>query len=277
MNKKLILISLLLVAVLFLGGCSLLQDDTKGVRITNVLPAECTQLKCTTNQVVCELDDGRKVCSASETACSNGDKIGGGNYGMGGTVLRSCSTASSPGGGGGESTQTKDSCQICIEQGKAYCTVDTEVGQCDKPDFDAGIGLGNFNKTCGSFGGKLVFFKEKCPGYQADTAPPTTPSAKPTGDWQVIAIGENDFSAVNPDTRQVVVVENYGTNEQKVSMYDPTSREWWNSESIGEGESSCMDFCSTQKPINLNIGTGGMPVCPGPCQVGGVNSDYCYC
>ena len=84
-NTKIVLI-VLLISVLFLAAC----EQIKGARSTSVLPAECTSAGCKTNQVVCELDDGRKVCSASETACGNGDKLGGGNYGLGGTVIKKC-------------------------------------------------------------------------------------------------------------------------------------------------------------------------------------------
>jgi hypothetical protein len=57
---------------------------------TSNLPAICTQTKCSSDQVVCELDDGRQVCSADEFDCNNGNKAHGGNYGIGGSVISDC-------------------------------------------------------------------------------------------------------------------------------------------------------------------------------------------
>ena len=50
----------------------------------------CKSLSCTTQQVACQLDDNKKICSLNELDCSNGIDATKKNYGLGGIVLEIC-------------------------------------------------------------------------------------------------------------------------------------------------------------------------------------------
>ena len=63
------------------------EDEIQQVEMQ---PKACKSVGCEVGQIICELDDGMKVCSSDGTSCNNGNALDGSNYGIGGSVIATC-------------------------------------------------------------------------------------------------------------------------------------------------------------------------------------------